>query len=468
VHGVDFYETAAPVATTLAFRMLIAIAVTRKLTVETFDVDAAFLNSPIEETVFVQIPPGMEVPADFAKKHSGEAHCLRLLKTLYGIKQAARAWHGLLRKTLVDMGYKPLDASDCAFFLERDGYTSMLVIHVDDVAHAHNSDELSRRLKNTIRNLWGLSGEGEIKFFLGMQIDYRVGEYARIYQRTYLEAVLKRFDMMEAHPRGTPMETTIRISKDDSPKTPNDDIRTQYQQILGSLLFAGIMTRPDLANACAQLGRVMSSPGQLHLDALKRVLRYVKGTLDKGIQFTNKDWTPPGSSTAVPALTLVGFSDSDWAGSADDRTSTSGFILMAAGGPLSWKSKGQRIQALSSAEAEYIALTVAAKEIVYARGILSELGILDSSGNGTTTLFCDSTAAISIAQHSGIRDATKHIALRRFFLRTLVESRQIKIEKVCTKLNVADFLTKALPADDFSRHREASMVDCKTPQGREG
>lgn len=463
VHGIDYFSTAAPVATTMAFRILVAVAVTRGLTLETFDVDGAFLNSEINEEIYVKPTPGMRPPSDFlAANPSGseDTYVLRLLKTLYGLKQSARAWHHLFKSVLLQMGYRAFDASDCAFVLHEGNSTSMLVLHVDDVAHAHNSEELSNRLKDRLRSLWGLSGEGKLDYFLGMQVEYVKGQYARIWQRTYLEGVLRRFDMLDSHPKGTPMETSVKISKADSHAEADHKVKTQYQQMLGSLLFACVMTRPDIANACSQLGRVMSAPSNSHLSSLKRVMRYIAGTLDYGIKFENRAWTAPGTTSPVSPLTLVTFSDSDWASNVDDRSSTTGYIVMLAGGPISWKSKGQHSIALSSAEAEYVAMSAASKDTIYARNVLKELGIHDVSQ--PTKIYTDSTAALSIATSSGINDRTKHIQLRHHYLRSLVNSGEITIEKVLTDMNPADHFTKALPKDVFEKHRNV-FLKTQTP-----
>lgn len=462
VHGIDFFDTAAPVATIAAFRILLAVAVTRDLTLEVFDVDGAFLNSEIEEEVYVTPPPGMKPPEDFVASNPSGSYALRLQKTLYGLKQSARAWHNLFKSVLVQMGYIAFDGSDCAYVLHEGNSTSMLVIHVDDVAHAHNSERLSKRLKDRLKELWGLSGCGPLEYFLGMQVVYIKGRSAHVSQQAYLEGVLRRFDMLDAHPKGTPMDTALRISKNapadahGQSAIAKEKIKKEYQQMLGSLLFAAIMTRLDIANACSQLGRVMSDPNEDNLAALKRVMRYIKGTIDLGIKFENKEWTPPGAAKPISPLTPVAYSDSDWASNHDDRTSTSGFVVMLAGAPISWKSKKQNIQALSSAEAEYIALAAAAKEVTYAKNVLSELGIADVEDTATR-IYCDNTAAISLANNAGVTDKTKHIQLRHHYLRTLVADGSVAIEKVGTEKNLADPFTKALPKDAFQRHRSELM-----------
>jgi hypothetical protein len=455
IHGLDYFDTSAPVATTTAFRVLLAVAVARGLDVETMDVDGAFLNSAIKEEVYVLPAPGMTPPDDFAKAHSNERIVLRLQKTLYGLKQSAREWHQLFKSVLLGMGYTTYDGSECAYVLHENGELSILVLHVDDIVHGFSSQTLSARLKDKLRSLWGLSGEGKLDFFLGMQVEYEKGQYARVTQRTYLEGVLRRFNMAEAHPKATPMETSLRISKADAPTVVDEKVKSEFQQALGSILFACVMSRPDLANACAQLGRVMSAPSAEHLIALKRVLRYIAGTLDYGICFTNQRWKTPGEDEAISPLTLTCFCDSDWASNPEDRSSTSGYILMLAGGPVTWKSKKQKSIALSSGEAEYISLGSAAREVLYVRNMLKELGVNEMTD--PTRIFSDSTTAISIATTAGVSDRSKHIALRHHFVKSLVAEGAVTLCKIDTNLNPADPFTKALPREPFDRHRSFYM-----------
>jgi hypothetical protein len=381
----------------------------------------------------------------------GRGRCLRLKSSLYGLKQAAYEWHSLLISVLIEMGYKAVDESDCFFILHEQDSTSMLVIHVDDVAHGFNDSALSTRLRKRLRDLWGLSGEGELKWFLGMSIKYERGAYAHVSQRAYLETVLKRSGMHDTHPKKTPMSTDTVISKKDRPDVVDEKIRTEFQRIVGSIIFAVVMTRADLANACSQLGRVMSNPTAADVQHAKRVLRYIAGTLDHGIMYTNEAWKPPGAIDSISPITPMGFSDSDWAGNTDDRTSTTGSIVFLAGGPVSWKSKQQRIQALSSAEAEYIAIGETAKDVMYVRNTMIKMGIII---DGPTEIKTDSTAAMGIATRPGLRDTSKHIQLRHHWVRKLINEKQVKLTKVDTKRNAADMLTKALPVDLFERHRD--------------
>ena len=385
----------------------------------------------------------------------GKGRSLLLRRTIYGTKQAAREWHSLLKSVLIELGYKAVDASDCFWLLRSGKSISMLVIHVDDIAHAHNDAKMSATLKGKCKDLWGLSGDGPLEWFLGMRVDYIKGVSTSISQKAYLEAVLKRFDMEAVHPRKTPMETSLKISTADCPAQMNDLVRQQYQSILGSLMYAATMTRPDLANACAQFGRVMANPSEAHLAALKRIVRYVAGTLDLCLKFTNEPWTPPGYERPVEPLTPVAFSDSDWASNVDDRSSTTGSLVFLCGAPISWRSRSQKIKALSSAEAEYVAMGETSKDVAYVRNVLRELGMGDIKG--PTSISTDSTSAMAIAKQVGVRDKTKHIELRYHYIRGLIDRGEIDLIKVDTKLNPADALTKALPIDPFELHRDVML-----------
>jgi hypothetical protein len=375
----------------------------------------------------------------------------RLKKSIYGLKQAAFVWFKLLSSVLRELGYSPVDASECVWdYGAKDG-KALFAVHVDDYVHAFSNSTLDDRLVNKFKELWGVSGVGPLRWHLGMEIDYIAGKYVTITQRTYVEKVLKRFGYEKMKPASTPMDSSFVMSTNFAPaEALNDDERKMYLEILGSLIYAAIMTRPDIANAVAQLGRSMSNPSKSHLGAAKRVLRYLAGTVDRGLKYENKEWNAPGMDRAVQPCVALGYGDSDWAGDVDSRTSMGGSMTFLAGGLICWRAALQKIQRLSSGEAEYVNLSDCCRDIIYVRNVLAQVNIFKQTE--PTPLFSDSTAAISIAQKKGVNHRTKHIALRDHFVRSLVSDDVVDVRKIHTSENPADILTKATRTDIFKTH----------------
>jgi hypothetical protein len=247
----------------------------------------------------------------------------------------------------------------------------------------------------------------------------------------------------------TPLDPVIKLSSQDCPATANDADRRLFAEMYGSVLYGAVTTRPDLAKAMTTLGRYMSNPGPSHMQAMKRVLSYIAGTLDKGLEYKNEAWRTPGIDEPIPAHEPTTFADSDWAGDQDNLYSTTGMITFLAGGPISWRAVLQRIQAQSSAEAEYIAMGDASKDIMYVRNVISALTFYKKIG--PTKMLVDSTAAIAIASKPGLNHKTKHIALRYHFIRQLITDLEIATVKINTTHNLADVLTKAVDRGTFDR-----------------
>jgi hypothetical protein len=443
IYGVDFTDTFAPVATSTAFRLLMVVAMIHNLQVSGGDIDGAFLNAELEEEIYMSPPDGYDDPA-------GKGRVFRLLKSIYGLKQAAFCWFKLLSKTLQDLGYTPLDGTDCFWILYNgDDCISLLVMHVDDYIHAYSDEALNDRIVSVFTELWGVSGVGPVKMHLGMHVEYEAGKRVKIHQRSYIEKILKRFNMLDAKAQPTPMDPYTKLSSADCPEKPNAEDKKLFAEMYGSALYAAVTTRPDLAKAMTALGRYMANPGPSHMQGIKRVFRYLAGTLDLGVEYRNELWKTPALPYSVPAYEPVTFTDSDWAGEQDGLFSTSGTLTFLAGGPIAWKAVLQRIQAQSSGEAEYIAMSDGAKDILYIRRVLYRMSFYRPIG--PTRMLVDSSAAISIASKSGITSKTKHIALRYHFVRKLIADGYIQPVKVATQYNVADVLTKAVDKQTFMR-----------------
>jgi hypothetical protein len=210
---------------------------------------------------------------------------------------------------------------------------------------------------------------------------------------------------------------------------------SRYREIVGSLMYLMVSTRPDLAYSVSYLARYLSHHDQRHMSAAYQVLRYLRSTTNVGITFDS-----------ASALQLIGYSDSDWASCTETRRSTTGFIFFLSGGPISWKSKLQPTVALSSSEAEYMALSTAAQEAIALQALLADFGVNYDSG---VTIYEDNTGAEAMAKNASHYSKTKHIHIRYHFIRELVSRGQIVVERMSTENMLADILTKALPTTRF-------------------
>jgi hypothetical protein len=258
--------------------------------------------------------------------------------------------------------------------------------------------------------------------------------------------------MGDAKPASTPMADSTKISKDDCPVEVDEVLRQEYMEMVGSVLYLGYQTRPDIAYACSQLGSVLKNPGPVHMVAAKRVIRYLKGTRELGLLYRAHPWHGPGFDHPIAASEVVGYTDADWAGCPDSRRSTSCYLTFLAGGLISWRMHKQKQHAMSSAESELIAMSGGARDIEYVRNTLVKIGILVQKK--ATILMSDSSAAIAISDKSGLKEKTKHIALRYFQMRGLQKADILVVRKIGTDYNPSDIGTKALGPLTFQRHVE--------------
>jgi hypothetical protein len=279
---------------------------------------------------------------------------------------------------------------------------------------------------------------GEASFVLGIEIVRdRTKRTITITQTAYTKALVDRHIIGHHHTQNTPMDSSARHVKatDEQQATPQA-IRS-YQSAVGSIMFAMLCTRPDIAFSVAILSKFAQNPTSLHEAGVQRVLRYLYGTTARGITYT-------GTTAISEEPQLTGYCDSDWAADRDDRKSITGYAFLLCEGAISWSSKKQKTPSLSTVEAEYMAATAAAKEALWWRTQMRELGYDITQA---TTLYSDSQGSISLTKNPEHHANTKHIALRYHFIRHHVGKRNIRLEYISTKAMAADVLTKALPRE---------------------
>jgi transposase InsO family protein len=429
IYGVDYYETYAPVARLTSFRLLLALAARNGWTVDNFDFDSAYLNSKLgdDEVIYLEQPAGYET-----KDRRGWVW--RLLKALYGLKQGAKNWYDALHRALIELGFRRSEADHGVFFKEVGRHIIILAVHVDDGMVTGSNVSLINKFKEDMNTKYKLTDLGAANWLLGIKITRDlVNKTLRLSQHAYIEAIITRFNFNDLKPSAIPMDPSAPLSKSQSPTKLEDIAKMKnvpYREAVGSLMYAAMGTRPDIAFATSTVAQFSENPGWAHWEAVKRIYRYLIGTKELELMYGGEQ------------RGLVGYVDADGA-SQEHRRAISGYVFMVDGGAVSWSSKKQELVTLSTAEAEYVAQTHAAKEAIWLRRLLTEIfHPIDSP----TTLFSDSKSAIALAQDGHYHARTKHIDIRYHFIRYIIEAGTIKLVYCPTNDMTADTLTKALPS----------------------
>jgi hypothetical protein len=427
-YGVDFEETYSPVAHFNSIRLFIAIAVWMKMEVEQMDVNTAFLNGDLEEEIYMKQPPGFEVKGK-------ESFVCKLQKSLYGLKQSPRQWNRVMDKFLNQNGFKNCAADTC-IYIKKDGKdVTMISLYVDDLLIGSTSSKMMQDTKQLLNKRFEMKDLERLKFCLGIEFVWDKNGSCHLRQRQYILDILKRFNMEDCKPVATPMQAGVKLTKDMCAKSAEDIQEMKnvpYRSAVGSLIYLVTGTRPDIAVAVSEVSRFLENPGQQHWKAVKRILRYLKFTLDMSLRCN------PNS------MELTGFSDADWAGDLDSRRSTTGYLFKFGDFPVCWKSKRQPTVALSTAEAEYMSLASAGQTAIWFRQLLADLGFRQDKA---TVIFEDNQGCIAMAKNPVSHERTKHIDIKYHFIRELVSNETIKIEYLSTEDMEADILTKSLSRD---------------------
>uniref|UniRef100_A0A2N9GE28 Reverse transcriptase domain-containing protein n=1 Tax=Fagus sylvatica TaxID=28930 RepID=A0A2N9GE28_FAGSY len=297
-----------------------------------------------------------------------------------------------------------------------------------------------------ITSTFEMKDMGEANFVLGVKITRdRSKKLLSLSQGTYIKKILERFHMHNSKPIDTPMEKGCTLSLDQCPK--NDEEKNQmskvpYASAIGSLMYAMLCTRPDICFAVGMVSRYQSNPGPAHWRAVKRILRYLRGTSDHALCYHGGD------------LRLTGYSDADWASDKDERKSTSGYAFILGGGAVSWCSKKQSCIALSTMESEYVACSAAVQEAVWLRRFLQRLGVT-AHAEDAVLLYSDSTSALAYAKDPKYHGKAKHIELRYHYIRDMVSQGEVILQHISTSSMVADPLTKPIARDLFFSHTKS-------------
>uniref|UniRef100_A0ACD5ZKI0 Uncharacterized protein n=1 Tax=Avena sativa TaxID=4498 RepID=A0ACD5ZKI0_AVESA len=417
--GVDFDDAFAPVARMESVRLLLALAAQEGWRVHHMDVKSAFLNGDLKEEVYVQQPPGFANPGQ-------EGKVLRLRKALYGLRQASRAWNAKLDSTLKTMGFGQ-SPHEAAVYRRGNGGNALLVgVYVGDLVITGTKDAEVAAFKEEMKAAFQMSDLGLLSFDLGIEV-HQDHSGITLRQTAYAKRVVELAGLTDCNPALTPMEERLKLSRD---STAEEVDATQYRRLVGSLRYLA-HTRPDLVFSVGYVSRFMQRPTTEHQQAVKRIVRYVAGTLDHGLCYPRC----PGTAH------FVGYSDSDHASDIDTSKSTSGILFFLGKCLVSWQSVKQQVVAMSSCEAEYIAASTACTQALWLARLLGDLLGQDTSA---VQLMVDSKSALALAKNPVFHERSKHIRVRYHFIRRCLDEGSIAASYINTKDQLADLLTKPL------------------------
>lgn len=428
VEGLDYVETFASVVKPMSYKALFAMAAAQDLEIEQMDVTTAFLYGKVNEEIYVEQPTGLD---------DGTRRVCRLNRALYGLRQAPRIWYETIAKFFEEQGLRCIDADYSVF---TDG-TTYVALYVDDLLIIGPLIDTINKLKKALSHRFKMVDLGPCHYYLGMEITRdRPRRTLWLSQAGYLDKILLDHKMVDANAVATPMETSLRLTVAEKDHQSPPSFVKQYQSAVGSLMYAMLGTRPDIAFAVSVVSRYASNPTETHWKAVKRIFRYLRGTVNLRLTFR-------GDLTA-----LTGYSDADWAGDHDTRRSTSGYVFNVGSGAISWSSKRQATVALSSTESEYMGQTQAVKEAIWLKDMLSQLNFNDVAA---TIIYCDNQGAMALAKNPQFHARTKHIDIQYHFSREKVSEGKVDLRYIPTAEQVADGLTKALCKDKFIEFRRA-------------
>ena len=364
--GVDYSETFAPTVRLSAVRTVLALAAKEDMELESVDISTAFLNGEMEEEVYMKIPEGLGVEGTEEK---GE-WVVRLLKAIYGLKQAGRMWAKKLHEVLTSLGFIRTECEHSFYIYEREGIKVFVPVYVDDLTIASNSKTAISQLKSDLTTHFKLRDLGPTEFILGIKVERdRPKRTIYLSQAAYIQSILDEFLINPGDWNSvvTPMMENAKLSKKGCAKTPEELQKakdSRYGEIIGKLIYLMRCSRPDIAYAVGVLCRFMINPGPSHIAALKHLLRYLVGTINLRLVYS-----PTDSNSMFDT-----YSDASLGGDEDEQRSTGGFAIMMGTGAVVWGSRLQHHTAMSSTESEYVNASLVGAEVMWMRYMMEELG----------------------------------------------------------------------------------------------
>jgi Reverse transcriptase (RNA-dependent DNA polymerase) len=429
-YGIDYDECFAPVVRSSTIRLFLSVAGMRGLLVNQYDVATAFLNGELNEEIYMKQPPGFE----------NGSKVLLLKKSLYGLKQAARAWNEALHRSLLSHNFVQCETDHCLYTLKSDLNVCYLLVHVDDVLVASDCESTMDNVMKSISKTFKLEDLGPVKHFLSIDIERNSEGNFMLPQPNYIDKIVACAKLTEAKDSKYPVDTGY-YKLTGKLLSSNEE----YRKLIGMLLYLTTNTRPDIAATVSILSQKITQPRDVDLKKVKRVVRYLKGTRDLTLQLSDKNERDP----------MFALTDANWAEDRVDRKSNSGFYCSINGGAISWSCRKQSVVALSSAESEFYALSETVKEMIWLKRIAT---CFDINVPHSLNIYTDSQSVISMLQNQNFSHRTKHIDTKHFFVKEMVSSGEIKLIYTKTEDNIADMMTKPLGSIKLKKHREKMLI----------
>lgn len=419
VYGVDYMETFSPVIHKKSLRTLLAVAVENEWEMEQLDVVGAYLNSPLEMTVYMEQAPCTKV---MGKNRS--RYVYKLLKSVYGLRQSGRNWNNYLNKCLNTLGFNQCESDPCVYV----GRDIILGVYVDDFLVIGEKEEVMR-FKVNFKEFMEVKELGELSNMLSLHFIRPSNRELIVSQEKYVETVLNEFGMSEC--RGVSMPLISMNSPREEVTDKNKFDKTLYRKAIGCLLYISTSTRPDISCAVSKLSQFCEAPIQDDWVNVKHVLRYLNQTKNYSLHFCKA------------GKTIQVYSDADFGNDEHDSKSYTGYVITLGGGPIIWRSKKQSCVSTSSTFSEYLAIYDTVTELVWLREFLQEIGqskFIDTP----CVIQSDNQGAMCIASGNSIKDRSKHIRIKYHYIREMVKTGEVSFQFVRSNDNVADMLTKPL------------------------
>jgi Reverse transcriptase (RNA-dependent DNA polymerase) len=434
IGGVNYTKTFSAAAKMPTVYVILANAAHQNWEIEHIDVKSAYLNAPLKEIIYMKPPRSVLKPGQ-------EGKVLRLIKGLYGLKQAGRGWYLEMAGVFMNkMGFEQSKTDHSVFFQWTDDEHTIVAVATDDMAITSKRAMNIKWFKSKVKEFWDIKDYRPIKWFLIFQIkrDCKFKTIS-INQQAYIESVVEKFGLTNAKNVATPMAANAKFMFQHSPMMLNQVAhlnRIPYSEAIGSILWAMVVSRPDTAYAVGVLSQFIQNPGPAHWDGVKRVVSYLGSTKELWLTFGGTKETP-----------LERYCNMDWT-SQPHRHSISRYSFHYGLGTISWSFKKQNVITLSSTEAEYIVETHATKEGIWLKTFVKEVV---GEGQGPLTIMGDNQGAIALAKDNKFHLHTKHINLHYYFIREAVQEKKVKMVYILTADNIANIFMKALVKPKFTR-----------------
>lgn len=414
-HGVDYTETFSPVVRYSTLRLLFALTVKLGLETTHLDVKTAFLNGHLEEDIFMQKPDCFD--------DINDGKVLKLKKAIYGLKQSSRMWYKKVDDCLSNIGYVKSKFEPCLFIKGNRDFKTIIALYVDDFFIFSNDYKEVNYLKKVLGSNFKIKDLGNIRQCLGMRINYN-GNSVTLDQENYIDQLLNKFNMVDCHTSDTPMECKLNLNE-----CSQCDNSIPYQQLIGSLMYLSVLSRPDISYSVSYLSQFNNCHTKEHWQHAKRILKYLKKTKSYALKYDSKQ-----------SFDILGYVDADWGSDIISRRSYTGFIFKLSGAAISWQSRKQRVVALSSTEAEYMGISECCKEAVYLRNLQCEI----TDRLYTIVVYNDNQSAQKLLHNPVFHNRSKHIDIRYHFCKEIIAQKFVDVQYLCTANMPADLLTKSL------------------------